>query len=70
MADQAGLVRLEVSFAPKILSDGTTAGFDLSVPPLPMSSLAVSFAGEPVTVDIPTARGQIALPSIGQHRAG
>ena len=65
VADQTGLVRLEVSFAPKISSDGSTAGFDFSVPPLPMSSLAISFAGEPVTVDIPAARGQIVLPSTG-----
>ncbi len=42
VADQAGLVRLEVSFAPEIQSNGTTAGFDLSVPSLPISSLAVS----------------------------
>ena len=63
VADQAGLARLEVSFTPEIQSDGTTAGFDLSVPPLPISSLAVSFAGEPVPIDIPTARGQTALLS-------
>jgi hypothetical protein len=59
VADQAGLVRLEVGLTPEIRSDGGTASIDIPAPAVPISTLAVSVVGDPVTVDVLGARGQV-----------
>ncbi|HTU25170.1 MAG TPA: hypothetical protein VMF30_07220 [Pirellulales bacterium] len=58
-ADQAGFARLEISFLPTATGEGADVGFDATIPSLPMSALTAVFEGEPVALDIPTARGQV-----------
>jgi hypothetical protein len=51
--------RIELELQPSTEADSATAGFDLAIPPVPLSTLELNFPPDAPPVEIPSARGAI-----------